>query len=316
LEPFFASKNNVIEFMHTDNAAEKRNTHTHLAYDGFEFDGDGFPVKLMAPTRFSDRATVSITYRGETKETGAISQENATFNIHGTWGYMVTPSEIGEFGDHLPSYSPFMSDAFFHFRGFVYTFRDENSHWNFGQYKEEFTASSTLAPTQAFSYDAENLLNQWYRAGGTREAGWSEGVRGHGIGEHVNMRVKTLTLSKDDLIRFTSLMIVNGYAKNETTWSNNSRVKTLRLYVGDRHWCDLHLADVVNPQIFHFPENLHIYPKKHGKNIPVEGNFKMKAGYENRSGYQLDLRFEIVDVYRGDRFDNTFITGIALDVSR
>jgi len=107
---------------------------------------------------------------------------------------------------------------------------------------------------------------------------------------------------RDDEIRFRSLLIVNGYAKDAATWKNNTRVKVLRLYVGDRHWCDLHLEDVIKPQIFNFPDGLQIYPVKSGR--------KIQAG-----GFRTDLSFEIMEVYPGDKFDDTCITGIALDVA-
>ena len=134
------------------------------------------------------------------------------------------------------------------------------------------------------------------------------------------MSVKTKSHAKgaDDEIRFCSLLIVNGYAKDATAWKNNSRVKTLRLYVGDRHWCDLHLQDVIKPQIFDFPDNLHIYPAKQGRIIPEKGAFTIPLADEDNPGtpvFQTDLHFEIVEVYRGDKFDDTCITGIALNVT-
>ena len=110
-----------------------------------------------------------------------------------------------------------------------------------------------------------------------------------------------------------------GYAKNETTWKENSRVKTLRLYVGNRHWCDLRLKDTDKPQIFQLPEGLEVFPRKHGAEIPAKGEYAQWVDREPEvkiHTYQTNFRFEIMEVYPGDKYDNTCITGIAIDVSR
>jgi len=171
-------------------------------------------------------------------------------------------------------------------------------------YKEEFTASSTLASQGKVRYEAANLLNNT-NYGGDRSITWCEGVKGHGIGERVNMRITT-QINREDGIAFRTLMIVNGYAKNQTTWQNNSRVKKLRLYVGGEVWGDLHLRDIIKPQIFNFPDNLKIRPHKSGKKTAKPLIDRIKS-----ATYQTDLSFEIIEVYPGSKFDDTCITGIA-----
>jgi hypothetical protein len=146
------------------------------------------------------------------------------------------------------------------------------------------------------------------------------GVAGYGVGESVTMRVRSKASldGRADEIHFLSVMIVNGYARDATTWKNNSRVKILRLYINDMFWCDFHLKDIMRPQIFELPESLHIYPAKSGKKIPAKGAFTNLLNDENdyleTPVYQMELVFEIRDVYAGDKFDDTCITGIALDV--
>ncbi|MDR3002343.1 MAG: hypothetical protein LBU89_13910 [Fibromonadaceae bacterium] len=160
---------------------------------------------------------------------------------------------------------------------------DEFTSWNvFGKYKGKFTTSSTLAPQGNIHYSAKNLES------GNLQAAWCEGVDGNGIGEHINMNIEIKGKAQ-----FTSLMVVNGYAKNQTTWNNNARVKVFRLYVDGKYWSDLHLANIIKPQIFHFPSHLKIEPEE---------------------GHQVNLTFEILEVYPGVRFEDTCITGIALDV--
>ncbi|MCL2183737.1 MAG: hypothetical protein FWB85_09745 [Chitinispirillia bacterium] len=285
-----------------NNVIERKDSDGTLYTYRYEYDSDGFPTRRIAVTKRTEEGkTVSST-------------ETTTFSYRREG--VLTPSAIVDYGSHMPSSSPFSSDGFFHFSGYVGIFREENSQWHFGQYKEEFSSSSALPPSKSITYYASNLRNEDYRAGGTRGAAWCEGVKGYGIGERVDMQVSTLanTAKSEDAMYFKSLMIVNGYTKNETTWRNNTRVKTLRLYVGGKHWCDLQLNDVIKPQVFNLPENLRIYPKKSGQRIPIDGNFTRIANSAGRHGYQLDLSFEILEVYPGAKFDDTCITGIALDI--
>ena len=184
----------------------------------------------------------------------------------------------------------------------------------------KYTATSSLAPSGNISYDAQNLdyVDVYDDAGGgrlgNRKTAWCEGVEGYGIGESVTMSIITQTgeIEKDRAYKYGPLMIVNGYAKDAVTWKDNSRVKTLRLYVGNTYWCDLHIADIIEPQIFRFPSYMAIYPAKHGKEIPAKGKFEDHI--EGMPIYQTDLRFEIIEVYPGDKYDDTCITGISISL--
>jgi hypothetical protein len=240
----------------------------------------------------------------------------------------LTPVETAEFvrpfgedeEEDAYMFHPDPNGKYYHFENFV---TGGDSSWDaYWKYEEQFTATSTLAPSGTVRYDANNLRNDRDRAvGGDRSTTWCEGVKGYGIGERIAMRVRTLALyERSDGPCFTNVMIVNGYAKDETAWKNNTRVKILRLYVNNKHWCDLHLADVIKPQIFTFPDGLEIFPAISGRQIAPEGIFvkpaDAKNGYdwpESPVVYQTDLTFEIIEVYPGDKFDDTCITGIALD---
>jgi|GEM_PF-544585 len=146
----------------------------------------------------------------------------------------------------------------------------------------EWSASSTMASQGIISYYAAFLKST------DNSAAWCEGVEGQGIGERVNAKVKAV-----DSTHIKSLVIANGYAKNQATWKNNSRIKTLRLYVGGKHWEDLHLSDNIKAQTIQLR-----------KSIPFEG------------GNQLDLSFEIAEVYPGSKFEDACITGILFDIYR
>jgi len=67
------------------------------------------------------------------------------------------------------------------------------------------------------------------------------------------------------------------------------------------------------------PDDLEVFPRKHGIEIPAEGEFADLVKREPEVKihvYQTDFRFEIMEVYPGDKYDDTCITGIAIDVSR
>jgi len=143
----------------------------------------------------------------------------------------------------------------------------------------EWTASSTLASQGKTHYDAANLGN------GDNSNTWCEGVNGHGIGERVNAKITGFASA-----HIKSLVIVNGFARNQTTWQNNSRIKTLRLYVGDRHLSDFNVSDNIKSQTIQLPETL-----------PLSTN-------------KLDLSFEIMEVYPGGKYDDLCVTGISFEI--
>jgi len=241
---------------------------------------------------------------------------------------VLSPSKIGEFvrpskeGDEeYGGPYGYTSDP----NGQYYNFESAVTYVRYGWWAlrwcdESFTATSSQAPTGNIRYDAQNLLNDAEDGGGNRAETWCEGVKGYGIGESVTMTFisKANSIIEDDFVCIDKLLIVNGYAKDKITWKNNSRVKTLRLYVGNRHWCDLHLADIDKPQTFQLPDGLEVFPRKHGIEIPAEGEYAKLVGREPEVKihvYQTDFRFEIMEVYPGDKYDDTCITGIAIDVS-
>jgi hypothetical protein len=228
----------------------------------------------------------------------------------------LTPSETGEFASKISNPDDaygFRADPngkYYHFESFV---SDGDTQWDGLWYSEEFTATSTLAPQGKVNYSAENLKND-RTAGGNRGTTWCEGVKGYGTGERVTMSIETRA-GYNDVVSFGALLIVNGYAKDAATWKKNTRVKTLRLYVGGRAWCDLQLSDTIKPQIFSLPEDLHIVPAKSGKVVSKAAASKEQSHDGNRNpAYKTDLTFEIIEVYPGDKYDDTCITGIALNI--
>lgn len=84
---------------------------------------------------------------------------------------------------------------------------------------------------------------------------------------------------------------VNGYAENIEKQTNNSRVKELKFFFNDEYISNIELEDTINPQYINIEE------------------FGLKAKF----GEEVKFKFEIVDVYEGQKYDDTAITGIVVD---
>lgn len=158
---------------------------------------------------------------------------------------------------------------------------------NTGKYQTEIEfhgnviASSTLASQGNFNYDVNNIVN------GNRRNTWVEGVSGYGIGEFVEITQKNDTSSD---VKLSEVCIVNGYAENNTKWQENSRVKVLKFYCDGKHIANIELMDTIAPQ----------YIDVSPLNIVLKGNAERK------------LKFEISEIYEGEKYDDTAITGIII----
>lgn len=147
------------------------------------------------------------------------------------------------------------------------------------------SASSTLKSSGSNNYDAENVCVQ------NNTQAWVEGSEGSGIGEYIEIKRKLDVCDKDYGVDYTEICIVNGYIKNEKVWKNNNRVKTLAFYYNDEYICDIELEDTYSPQTMSLEEyNIHA-----------------------DSGEEVSFKFEIKDIYKGDKYDDTAITGIIMD---
>ncbi len=119
---------------------------------------------------------------------------------------------------------------------------------------------------------------------------WAEGVAGPGIGEFFEVT----QLDHGGWVRFfsyTEMCIVNGYAKNETVWQENNRVKSMKLYFENEYMGTITLEDTMQPQYIDLS--------------PVN----MKVG----NGCEATFRFEITEVYPGTKYDDTCISGVIIE---
>ncbi|MCT4543659.1 MAG: hypothetical protein N4A63_08970 [Vallitalea sp.] len=113
------------------------------------------------------------------------------------------------------------------------------------------------------------------------DTAWVEGVDGYGIGEYISYYFKS------NASHISTIAIYNGYAKNEYLYNNNGRVKKLCLYVNGRKYAILELEDTWKKQVFN-----------------VE---PLKSTIE---GIDLILTFEILEVYQGNKCEDTCIADI------
>lgn len=200
----------------------------------------------------------------------------------------IRPNTIGKFFD----YTEQQEDGSFFIYGAdksLYGFEDDFwggcSVWCVvGDYEYKANASSTLKAQAGISYEASNITN------GLRKNAWIEGVDGYGIGESIELSQKYDLSSQND-IDFLNLCIVNGYAENIEKWTNNSRVKELKMYYNGEYVTNIELEDTINPQY-----------------IDIK-SFGLKA----KSGEEAKFKFEIVDVYKGEKYEDTAITGISVE---
>lgn len=207
------------------------------------------------------------------------------------------------FAGEFYSEDPNAEDAFLYKEdpnGSVYGFEcdltDGCSVWcSVGDYKSSVTASSFLAPIGNNTYNPDNAADR------CRNTAWVEGVSGDGIGEKITYR-RTYSRGGDvssdsvstqyDSFFFTNLCIVNGLAKNDDVWTKNGRVRSMNMYFNDEYVCSFDLFDTPKPQYISL-SGLHLSAK---------------------SGEESSFTFEIADVYKGTKYDDTAITGIEIEM--
>lgn len=148
--------------------------------------------------------------------------------------------------------------------------------WYCGGGPDSIFASSTLSPNKTLDYKADNIHDFSLRTA------WVEGVNGYGVGESLTFRFA----KKSPPV--TTVELYNGYMKSDKVWQDNSRVKQLKLYVNNKPYALLNLKDIKSKQIF---------------------AIDTLQGVDS----ELYLKFEIVDVYKGDKYDDAAISEIEFD---
>ena len=160
-----------------------------------------------------------------------------------------------------------------------YSNEDNELYWNLHCCPYTFSgadkvvSSSSLSSQGSASYHVSNIND------GNHEKAWVEGVAGHGIGQWVEFQ------GISD-VHIGTINILNGYVKSDKAWSENARVKRLKVYCNDKPICILELQNSRSLQTFYVADLLENY------------------SYINK------LRFEILEVYSGTKYQDTVISEI------
>ncbi|WP_324028190.1 hypothetical protein QSV08_09745 [Maribacter sp. BPC-D8] len=169
------------------------------------------------------------------------------------------------------------------------------------------SVSSALSPQKNNNYNHTSISDLSYATA------WVEGVKGDGIGEYVEFNFPA------QHPRITAIKIANGYIKDKTTWKNNSRVKQLKVCVNNEEFAILNLKDVYAEQLFKIP-TIGYEITYRGYNDDGTSWYRYKdANGNSLKSYNKEIesgdtiRFEIMSVYKGDKYDDTAITEIYFD---
>lgn len=136
-----------------------------------------------------------------------------------------------------------------------------------GPFNVTYCASSVLKPQKGNYYSPGMMFD------GRRDTAWVEAEPDNGVNE-------TITLHFGAVRKVAGFEIINGYDKDQRTWSNNARVRTLEATTADGRTVAIGLQDVRGTSRFDFTP-------------PVETSW-------------LELR--IKDVYPGAKFKDTAIS--------
>ena len=150
--------------------------------------------------------------------------------------------------------------------------------WYCGGGPYKIKASSTLDSSKYANYNAENIHDF------NLLTAWCPGNSDTAVGQFVEF------FFESGGPRVNSIIVYNGYLKNENLWKKNSRVKRFKFYINNRPYAYLDLADVSAPQTFSI--------------APV---------CSNKKNIDLVFKFEIIDVYPGSEYSDVVVSEINFD---
>ncbi len=154
--------------------------------------------------------------------------------------------------------------------------------WYCGGSVDSVTASSHLKAQGKSNYLPMNAHNF------DHESVWSEGVPGQGIGEWLDYEFA------GGCPRVTAIKILAGHVKTAAAWKANSRPKSLKVYYLGKPLCIFELKDFRGLQYFDL-----------GDLAPL--------GFNDADKPSWHLRFEIIDVYPGTKYQDTVISELYFD---
>lgn len=151
---------------------------------------------------------------------------------------------------------------------------------------EHLIASSTLTNQGENSYAVDMLKDD------ACQTAWVEGVNGDGIGEYLEFEYRydiAYEQSAEYSCKYAdAFLIANGYQKSETSFFENNRVKKLKMYINGKAYCWIKLKDEMGVQKLNL-------------------RFIKKLGKKTNT---IKIKFEIAEVYKGTKYNDTAISEI------
>lgn len=159
--------------------------------------------------------------------------------------------------------------------------------WYCGAGEYTVTTSSALSSNGKIDYDTKNLTDFNY------QTAWVEGKKGYGIAEYIIFSFAPTHP------RITTIIFANGYIKSKKAWKENSRVHKLKMYIDDKPFAIIELKDIYAKQLVELEKPL---------GNSERGDFDKLKEKDN-----WNIKFEILSVYKGDKYEDTAITEIYFD---
>ena len=100
--------------------------------------------------------------------------------------------------------------------------------WYCGGFVSAYSSSSTLATYKDFVYSADKAHDF------DVTTAWVEGKTDYGVGEFIEYSFDMTTVKEKHQLGITKVILANGYKKAKKTWEENSRVKTIKMYVDNK----------------------------------------------------------------------------------
>jgi len=148
--------------------------------------------------------------------------------------------------------------------------------WYCGGSVTNIIASSELKEQNGITYSPKNIHDF------DKNTAWIEGKTDYGIGEFIEYQFDFKNYNGG--LGINKILLANGYKKDKTNWKNNSRVKQLKMYINDKPYSIINLLDSFEIQTIEIDKIM--FP----------------------SNKMTKLRFEILDIYKGDKFKDTAIS--------
>ena len=173
--------------------------------------------------------------------------------------------------------------------------------WYCGGEVQRVTASSHLAGQGKFSYQPKNAHDF------NHESVWAEGAKGQGVGEWLDYEFAGACP------RITRVCILSGHVKTPAAWQDNSRPKQLKMYYMGKPYAILELKDIRGLQEFDVTLPLSPAEVKKAKEKDEYAYEFIPLGYHDASKPNWHLRFEIMSVYPGTKYEDTVISELYFD---